>query len=88
MPWFQLQLADATVRAAIRFAAVPAHEGGSIPATVAALTEGVLKSMIFSSLKITVLVPLFLVVGALLGGLAAGTGLLAQQTPTPEAVTA
>ena len=72
-------LADATVRAAIRFAAVPAHDGGSIPATVAALTEGVLKSMILPSLKIAVLIPLFLVVA--LGGLAAGTGLLAQQTP-------
>jgi RNA polymerase sigma factor (sigma-70 family) len=73
-------LADATLRAAIQFAA---GDAGSIPPAVAALAQGVLKSMILSSLRTIALVPLILVLAV--SGLAAGTGLLARQTPKPEA---
>ena len=67
-------LAEAAVRAAIRPAA-----SGAIPATVAALTEGVLKAMFLTRLKTGILVTL--TVGIALGGLATGVRLRAQQGP-------
>jgi RNA polymerase sigma factor (sigma-70 family) len=75
-------LSDATIRAAIRFATTSAIGAGSVPTAVAALSEGVLKSMMFASLKWATLIPLVLLVAV--GGLAAGTSLFQQPAPLPE----
>jgi RNA polymerase sigma factor (sigma-70 family) len=67
--------AESTVRAATHFAAGPAATAtaGSVPAPVAALAEGVLRTMLVNKLKMTA--------AALLasGAVVAGAGVLAQQ---------
>jgi RNA polymerase sigma factor (sigma-70 family) len=64
-----LSLVFATVRAATTYAAGPATAAVAVSAPVAALTEGVLKAMLLSKLKITlVLFAVIGVVGAGLGG--------------------
>jgi WD40 repeat protein len=72
-----------TIKAAGLFAAGPAAAAGVISAKVAALTEGVLKTMLLTKLKIATAVLL------LLAGLGVGLGAAlpharAQQTPTKE----
>jgi RNA polymerase sigma factor (sigma-70 family) len=67
-------LAETVTQTALRVATVPAR--------VAALTQGVLGSMFLSSLRTTVLIPLTIVVA--FGGLATGVGVLVQQGPGPE----
>jgi RNA polymerase sigma factor (sigma-70 family) len=70
-------LVEATIRAAMRVAAKQAAAGGMVSSSVAALTEGVLKAMLISKLKV---VALSTVAIGLLGiGVA-----WAQQQPAPE----
>jgi RNA polymerase sigma factor (sigma-70 family) len=73
-------LTEATVQAALRFAAGPAAAAGTVSATVAALTEGVLKAMLLTKLKLT------LATALILGVAASGMGVLAQDPPPPAAL--
>jgi RNA polymerase sigma factor (sigma-70 family) len=70
-------LANATIGAAVRYATVGAAAAGAVPTAVVALTEGVSRSMLMTSLRTTFLFPLAVVTA--LGGLATGGVLLAQQ---------
>jgi RNA polymerase sigma factor (sigma-70 family) len=72
-------LVDSTVHAAAAFAAGQAAAAGVVPAQVAVLTEGVLKSMLLTKLKITTAVVL---VAAALG---TGAGEFAYRTQAAQA---
>jgi RNA polymerase sigma factor (sigma-70 family) len=72
-------LIDATVKAAILIAARDAGEAGLVSAFAVALTEGVLRTMLVSKLKITAAI--VLVVGAI----TSGVGLYAYQDHEPAA---
>jgi RNA polymerase sigma factor (sigma-70 family) len=68
-------LAGATIRAAIKFVALPGADAGAVSATVAALAQGTRDSMALSTLRSAVLTPLLLVLVVAVGGLAATTRL-------------
>ena len=70
-------LIDATVKAAILLAARDAGEAGLVSASAVALTEGVLRTMLVSKLKMTAAI--LLAVGAL----TSGVGLYAYQDSRP-----
>jgi RNA polymerase sigma-70 factor (ECF subfamily) len=72
-------LIDPTVKAAMLFAARDAAETGLVSASAAALTEGVLRTMFFSKLKVCALTLV------LAGATASGAGLYAYQSPRPAA---
>jgi RNA polymerase sigma-70 factor (ECF subfamily) len=76
-------LSNGTIQAALRGVRFKGTATAAVPATVAALTEGVLRAMILSKLRIAVLFTLS--VGLALGGLAAGTRLRAQQATQKNA---
>jgi len=68
-------LVDSTIRAGAHFAALQAAAAGAVPATVAKLTEGVLKAMFFHKMKA--------LAGALMavGLISTGVAVWAQQRP-------
>jgi len=66
-------LVDSTVQAAVLVAASPVAAAGSISASAAALSEGVLKAMIFTKIKVGAAVVLAA------GVVVTGAGVLAQQ---------
>ncbi|MGO9924052.1 MAG: RNA polymerase sigma factor [Isosphaeraceae bacterium] len=71
-------LVDSTIRAGAHFAALQAAATGAVPATVAKLTEGVLKTMLFHKMKATA--------GALMaaGLISTGVAVWAQQRPAAD----
>jgi hypothetical protein len=73
-----LCLVEHTIKAAMLIAAHDAAEAGLVSASAAALTEGVLKSMLFAKLKTTVIA----LVTA--GTIAAGAGVYGYQTSQPS----
>ena len=75
-------LAETTVQAAIRFAAVKTTAAGLVSASVATLVEGVLRSMFLTKLKTAAWI--LLAVGVTWGGLVAGAGARPQQRPERE----
>jgi RNA polymerase sigma factor (sigma-70 family) len=71
-------LVEPTVKAAMSIAAHDAAEAGLVSASAAALTEGVLRTMLFANLKSAALA--LLVAGAV----AAGAGVYGYQAPEPR----
>ncbi len=71
-------LAHATMKAATGIVAGQAGIAGAVPAQVAALTEGVLKTMLLTKLKITLAVVL------LASGVGVGVGVLSRRAPAGE----
>ncbi|SIO46462.1 RNA polymerase sigma-70 factor, ECF subfamily [Singulisphaera sp. GP187] len=71
-------IAEATAKAAIRFAAGQAGAAGVVSASVIKLTQGVLKTMLFTNIRI-----LFTTTTAI-AALATGAGVLARQATAPE----
>ena len=72
-------LIDATVKAAMLVAARDAAEAGLVSTSAAALTEGVLRTMLFTKLKSAAATLLAA------GAIASGVGLYAYQDPVPGA---
>jgi RNA polymerase sigma factor (sigma-70 family) len=71
-------LIDATVQAAMLIAARDAAEAGLVSASAAALTEGVLRTMLITKLKTAAVILMAA------GAIASGVGLYAYQGPTPS----
>lgn len=71
-------MAEATVKAAIRFAADQAKAAGAVSACVIELTQGVLRAMLFTKMRV------FIATLATIAALATGAGVLARQTTAPE----
>ena len=80
-------LVHSTVKAATLFAAGPTA-AGTISATVVALTEGVLRAMLMTRLKIIAALSLIVVAGALIAGAGSIPGWLQPLEGTAEAQTA
>ncbi len=74
-------LAAQTIHAAMWTAAGPAAAGGVIAAPVAALTEGVIKAMLVTKLKVATAVLLVAGIGLGAGSFAIHSGAVAQGTP-------
>jgi hypothetical protein len=79
--WVPPALLAATARAGMRVAAGEALTAGAVPARVLALTEGVVKMMLLSKLKVTVGLALALFLGAGMVGLTYRTGAAEPVTP-------
>jgi hypothetical protein len=71
-------LPDSTVKAAARVAAGRSLAAGAVPASVAALTHGMLRTMLMTKLKIAAAVL------TALGAVATGAGVSAFQAPAPK----
>lgn len=71
-------MAEATVKAAIRFAAGQAGAAGAVSACVIELTQGVLRAMLFTKMRVLIATL------ATIAALATGAGVLARQTTAPE----
>jgi RNA polymerase sigma factor (sigma-70 family) len=71
-------LTDSTVKAAARVAAGRSLAAGAVPASVAALTQGMLRTMLMTKLKIAASVL------TALGAVATGAGVFAFQAPAPK----
>jgi RNA polymerase sigma factor (sigma-70 family) len=71
-------LVEPTIKAAMLVAAHDAAEAGLVSASAAALTEGVLRTMLFAKLKSAALALL------VAGTVAAGAGVYGYQTPAPR----